>query len=577
VIEDVLSPILGPIAAVAILIGLALACFGRLIFKAAVMIIGFIVGALSIGALTYSIGASRDDPRTALVTIGFALLGGIGGALLAWGALMLLWFLSGAVPGGFLTFLVMKTHFHVEGAALFFSTASVAMLLGFFMVWLQLMLLAVTTAFWGSVLVGAGTYYFTGSTDAGIGLGVVTFLLGLGVQFGVLPKFLVKTAEPSQPSDSRQATVPSMPPTNTRTTPERSPNAVATRSAQIALPSMSPWQRFWVAWGAFTIGWLVLNVVLLKYGWEPITSLAAVLLCPTEAYILACRFPPPRLSSRPRAATTVIAAAVPSSLVLARFFSVVVAAWGYWTYWIYHPFQAIGTRPVTYAELTLGLVLAGCLIFWTMRSAKTLSNPSPQPNPPLDLVVTSPPDGTKHSAADNSVQQSTNLLDNFEKLRVAHMARPEQADTAIQVMNGVLSLNPSPFAGVARFANVRPGRIDATFTYRGESYKSACFWGKPLSKKAMDELRNLAREAIGQDQRGLALVISLNGWTPNLLEALKTNKQRNLVLMDGDDVRSFITGVATWDQVLDAKTNALRNGGVSFFSVRDLNRLSRQP
>lgn len=108
-------------------------------------------------------------------------------------------------------------------------------------------------------------------------------------------------------------------------------------------------------------------------------------------------------------------------------------------------------------------------------------------------------------------------------------------------------------------------QIDGAFRHGGGRYIVECRWRDKLADiRQLDGL-------LGQVQRSgaqtMGLFLSVNGWSDNVVPMLKQNTSKNIVLMDGFDLRTVLTGQMEFEELLEAKLDRLNVFGEPFFSA----------
>jgi hypothetical protein len=68
----------------------------------------------------------------------------------------------------------------------------------------------------------------------------------------------------------------------------------------------------------------------------------------------------------------------------------------------------------------------------------------------------------------------------------------------------------------------------------------------------------------------MGLFLSVNGWSDHVVPMLKQNNQKNIILMEGYDLRTVLAQSMDLRRVLKAKLSALNFDSEPYFSVVNL-------
>ena len=110
-------------------------------------------------------------------------------------------------------------------------------------------------------------------------------------------------------------------------------------------------------------------------------------------------------------------------------------------------------------------------------------------------------------------------------------------------------------------------QIDGAFELDGLYYLVECKWQKKkVSHRETDSLLGKMRRS-GAD---MGLFLSINGWSANAESALKQNPDKNIILVDGDDLRRVLTGEINLRHMLKSKRDMLKSRAEPFISVKDI-------
>ena len=73
----------------------------------------------------------------------------------------------------------------------------------------------------------------------------------------------------------------------------------------------------------------------------------------------------------------------------------------------------------------------------------------------------------------------------------------------------------------------------------------------------------------GLENRTMGLLLSINGWSSNVVPLLKQNPEKSILLVDGYDFRMVLTGEVDLKDLLMAKIAKLNLHSEPYFSVRN--------
>lgn len=111
-------------------------------------------------------------------------------------------------------------------------------------------------------------------------------------------------------------------------------------------------------------------------------------------------------------------------------------------------------------------------------------------------------------------------------------------------------------------------QIDGGFELGGWYYLVECKWRKgAASPDDIDRLLGKVRRSSAQT---MGLFLSVNGWSSNVVSTLKTDPVKKIILVDGDDLWSVLTGEIDISDMLRSKLEALNLKAEPFISVRDI-------
>ena len=111
-------------------------------------------------------------------------------------------------------------------------------------------------------------------------------------------------------------------------------------------------------------------------------------------------------------------------------------------------------------------------------------------------------------------------------------------------------------------------QIDGAFKLEGWHYLVECRWrGKLANIRELDGLRGQLERS---GKQAMGLFLSINGWSENVIPLLKQNPQKSIILMEGSDLRSALTGAISLPELILAKAAKLTVKGEPFYRAADL-------
>jgi hypothetical protein len=94
----------------------------------------------------------------------------------------------------------------------------------------------------------------------------------------------------------------------------------------------------------------------------------------------------------------------------------------------------------------------------------------------------------------------------------------------------------------------------------------------------MRELDGLSGQVQRSGKQTMGMFLSINGWSENVLQLLKQNPEKSIILMDGYDVRTVLAASVDLKDFLLGKLAALNYRAEPHFSIQQYlneNRASR--
>ncbi len=107
-------------------------------------------------------------------------------------------------------------------------------------------------------------------------------------------------------------------------------------------------------------------------------------------------------------------------------------------------------------------------------------------------------------------------------------------------------------------------QIDGVIKFEGENYIIEAKWQDWPT--ASDALYHFALKVEGK-MYGRGIFISMNGYSHDSLEALKSGKALKTVLFDGGDLTLVMDGLSSFTDMLDKKVKAAQTMGLIYFDV----------
>lgn len=110
-------------------------------------------------------------------------------------------------------------------------------------------------------------------------------------------------------------------------------------------------------------------------------------------------------------------------------------------------------------------------------------------------------------------------------------------------------------------------QIDGAFKLDGWHYIVECRWRKKLSD--IRELDGLSGQVGRSGKQTMGVLLSINGWSTNVVPLLKQNPDKNIFLVDGYDLRMVLTGEVDLKDILMAKIAKLNLYAEPYHSIKD--------
>lgn len=162
-------------------------------------------------------------------------------------------------------------------------------------------------------------------------------------------------------------------------------------------------------------------------------------------------------------------------------------------------------------------------------------------------------------------KQSELLLLMFDDLAASD--DPHRRGFLLQdLLNRTFDLHRIPV--VSSFTRNEGGeQIDGAFKLEGWHYLVECRWRKKLSD--IRELDGLAGQISRSGKQSMGLFLSINAWSNNVVPLLRQNAEKAIILMEGYDLRTVLSGRVDLRDFLLAKAAKLNLKGDPFLSANE--------
>ena len=111
-------------------------------------------------------------------------------------------------------------------------------------------------------------------------------------------------------------------------------------------------------------------------------------------------------------------------------------------------------------------------------------------------------------------------------------------------------------------------QIDGAFEMAGWYYLVECKWQtNTVSQQAVDALSAKVRRSGSQS---MGVLLSINGWSGNVVGLLKQNPDKNVLLMNGHDIRAVMSGDISFDSLFQAKRDSLNLKAEPFLGAEEI-------
>ena len=147
------------------------------------------------------------------------------------------------------------------------------------------------------------------------------------------------------------------------------------------------------------------------------------------------------------------------------------------------------------------------------------------------------------------------LLKDFECL-LEDSATPQRRGILFeQIMNKLFNLEELLVVKESFRRNEGGEQIDGSFELDGWYYLVECKWQSRMTSQ--QEIDGLSGKVARSGAQTLGVFISVNGWSSNVVKLMKQNKEKNIFLINGKDLRSALLGEMKVVDLLRTKKEAL--------------------
>ncbi|MBY3168875.1 hypothetical protein [Rhizobium laguerreae] len=108
-------------------------------------------------------------------------------------------------------------------------------------------------------------------------------------------------------------------------------------------------------------------------------------------------------------------------------------------------------------------------------------------------------------------------------------------------------------------------QIDAAFEFDGWHYLVECRWREQLAD--IRQLDGLSGQVTRSGRQTMGVFLSINGWSPNVIQLLKQNPEKAIFLMEGFDLRAVLEQRIDMRRLLKGKIAALNLEAEPYRSV----------
>lgn len=149
--------------------------------------------------------------------------------------------------------------------------------------------------------------------------------------------------------------------------------------------------------------------------------------------------------------------------------------------------------------------------------------------------------------------QMLHLLNRFDELAVSNDVQRRGYELE-GILTQLFGIQEIPVTG----SFVRNGgseQIDGAFLLDSRYYFLECRWR--AAKAERGQVDSFATKVFRTNSSNLGLFLSINGWSHHVVQALKENREKSILLMDGMDLRYVLDSQIGLRDLLRAKTERL--------------------
>lgn len=159
------------------------------------------------------------------------------------------------------------------------------------------------------------------------------------------------------------------------------------------------------------------------------------------------------------------------------------------------------------------------------------------------------------------------LLREFESLSDGGSTPQQRGILFEKLLNRLLKLEELLVSDSYR-RNKGGEQIDGAFELGGWYYLVECKWhSQPSGQQDVEGLLGKVRRS-GPQMMGV--FVSVNGWSPHVVSLLKNESEKKVLLINGEDIRTVLSGRVTFIDLLHAKREALNVHSEPYVSSCDL-------
>ncbi|OLS17086.1 MAG: hypothetical protein HeimC3_49800 [Candidatus Heimdallarchaeota archaeon LC_3] len=98
-------------------------------------------------------------------------------------------------------------------------------------------------------------------------------------------------------------------------------------------------------------------------------------------------------------------------------------------------------------------------------------------------------------------------------------------------------------------------QIDGAFVLNGWYYLVECRWRQKMSDRS--ELDSLSQKILRSGKQTMGVFLSINGWSENVVPLLKQNPNKDIILLDGYELRTVLNGSNSFEELMTKKLDNL--------------------